>query len=241
MTASDLTALLELQGHDTALDQLRHRRVALPARSELADVRAKRAELQSKRDEVGATRDEIATRQERAERDIAVSEKRIAEIDARMRSGQITASRDLQAMEHEIASIRERVSHLEDDALAAMDEREPFDTAITDLEARIAELDADAARLTDAVAADEQDIDAELEREQAARQAAAASVPEALLAEYERLRSRLGGVGAAKLDGNRCSGCHLTLPATELDHLKREPLDAVVHCEQCGRILVRTG
>ena len=29
------------------------------------------------------------------------------------------------------------------------------------------------------------------------------------------------------------------IPATELDRIRLEPADAVVNCEQCGRILVR--
>ena len=49
----------------------------------------------------------------------------------------------------------------------------------------------------------------------------------------------LGGVGAARLVGPSCTGCHLTLPAQELDRIRREPPDALVFCDQCGRILVR--
>ena len=56
---------------------------------------------------------------------------------------------------------------------------------------------------------------------------------------YERLRAKLGGVGAARLVGPRCSGCHLTLPATELDRLRKGSPDALVFCDQCGRILIR--
>ena len=35
-----------------------------------------------------------------------------------------------------------------------------------------------------------------------------------------------------------CSGCHLTLPATEIDRIKKAPPDAFFTCDQCGRILV---
>ena len=31
------------------------------------------------------------------------------------------------------------------------------------------------------------------------------------------LRAHLGGVGAARLVGDRCDGCHLTLPSVELE------------------------
>ncbi|MDQ1445435.1 MAG: C4-type zinc ribbon domain, partial [Acidimicrobiaceae bacterium] len=45
--------------------------------------------------------------------------------------------------------------------------------------------------------------------------------------------------GAAKLVGSNCSGCHLSLPATELDRIRHGSPDQVVFCDQCGRILVR--
>jgi predicted nucleic acid-binding Zn-ribbon protein len=65
------------------------------------------------------------------------------------------------------------------------------------------------------------------------------SVPASLLAEYEPLRHRLGGVAIAKLEGGSCKGCHLKLSNFELDRIRALPTDEVVHCEECGRILVR--
>jgi hypothetical protein len=59
-----------------------------------------------------------------------------------------------------------------------------------------------------------------------------------LLARYEQLRSKLGGTGAARLVGASCSGCHLTLSSMELDRVRKAASDAVITCEQCGRILV---
>jgi predicted nucleic acid-binding Zn-ribbon protein len=71
------------------------------------------------------------------------------------------------------------------------------------------------------------------------RAAAVSAVPEALVARYEKLRAKLGGVAVARLEHGRCTGCHLQLPATELDRLRHEPPDALAECEQCGRLLVR--
>ena len=94
-------------------------------------------------------------------------------------------------------------------------------------------------RLQAAIADAESAIDAELASEVEQRAAPAARVDPDLLAEYERLRARLGGIGVAKLEHGTCMGCRMKLPATELDRLKHQPPDALVHCDQCGRILVR--
>ncbi|MGH9139237.1 MAG: C4-type zinc ribbon domain-containing protein [Acidimicrobiales bacterium] len=43
----------------------------------------------------------------------------------------------------------------------------------------------------------------------------------------------------AKLEGNRCLGCHLALPAAEVEAVRRVPPDEVPTCPECGRLLVR--
>ena len=236
---SALDDLLAVQALDTTLDQLRHRRTNLPERTELKDVEAKRKALESEHATAVAVRDEVAARQANLEKDIAASEARIAEIDKRMYSGEVTASRDLEAMTKEMNSIRSRVSTLEDHALEAMDEREPLDATVDELVQRDAGYVELAGQLRATIAATETEIDGEIAREEAARAAAASSVSAELLSEYERLRTRLGGIGAARLEHGTCMGCRMKLPATELDRIKHQPPDALVHCDQCGRILVR--
>lgn len=237
---SELESLLALQAHDTHIDQLRHKKATLPERAELADVDGRHAVLGAERQAVAASLDEIAERQATAEGEIAAAEKRIGEIDARMRSGAVSASRELQAMQGEIDSIKHRVSTLEDAALEAMDEREPVDAQVLALDEQLAALATRADDLRAAITTAEAAIDAEVEAESGVREQLAATLPKDLVTTYERLRASLGGVGAARLDGNRCSGCHLTLPATELDRLRRAAPDSLVFCDQCGRILVRT-
>ena len=45
----------------------------------------------------------------------------------------------------------------------------------------------------------------------------------------------------ARLTGGRCDGCHLSLPAVELDRIRHEAAGTLEYCEQCGRILVIAG
>jgi predicted nucleic acid-binding Zn-ribbon protein len=82
-------------------------------------------------------------------------------------------------------------------------------------------------------------LDGELARRAREREQTAGSVPVDLQSVYDRLRARLGGVAVARLVGNHCDGCHLTLPAVELDRVRHLPEGELVTCEQCGRILVR--
>ena len=239
MTGDRFEQLLVVQDHDTLIDQLKHRHENLPERAELKALLARMATLDGELSTARAARDEVANRQSALERDIATSEARIVEIDKRMYSGDITASRELTAMSDEIQSIKRRISSLEDSTLEAMDEREPLDARVAQLDAERADLDARAGELRTSLADQEAAIDDELGREASARSDAAGPVPAELLAQYEKLRARLGGVGAARFEHGTCMGCHLKLPATEIDRLKRLDPTELATCDQCGRILVR--
>ncbi|MGH9148853.1 MAG: zinc ribbon domain-containing protein, partial [Acidimicrobiales bacterium] len=186
-----------------------------------------------------ARRDEVASRQAALEAELAATEERATTLDKRLYSGAVTATRDLMAMQHEIAALKQRASALEDTILETLDVLEPLDAEVAGHEADGAAIGAEAVSVRAVIVAAEIEIDAALVAEQAARDEMAADVPAELGSTYELLRARLGGVGAARLVGPSCSGCHLVLPATALDQIRRQPADAVVFCEQCGRILVR--
>jgi len=116
---------------------------------------------------------------------------------------------------------------------------EPLDGDLQAADVERHSLDARAAQLKGLIAEAEKEIDAELDEELTPRQPLAEGLPPELLRRYEALRTKLGGTGAARLVGNSCSGCHLTLPAMEVDRIKKAPPDAVITCDNCGRILVR--
>jgi predicted nucleic acid-binding Zn-ribbon protein len=228
-----------LQELDTAADQLRHRRAHLSERAELTAVEREAAPLRSAVSEASWARDEIAARQTGLEADLAATEGRAASVNRRLYGGEVTASRELQALAVDAETLKARASALEDQVLELMEEREPIDARLADLDGRLAALDERRYTAAAALAAGEAVIDRDLGDLDRRRQDVASSVPDDLLATYDRLRARLGGVAVAHLVGNRCDGCHLTVPALELDHIRHLPEGEVATCEQCGRILVR--
>ena len=234
-----LHALLAVQELDTQADQLRHRRAHLAERLRLDEVAADLAAVEVGGAAATAERDELQRRQAEFEGELAELERRLTELDRRMRSGTVSNPRDLQAMAAQIESMKRRRSDLEDAELEVLEALDPVESRVAELQDQWAALDREGDELRAAVSAADAAIDAELGSVVATREETAAPVPVDLMATYERLRQRLGGVGAAPLVGSSCGGCHLTLSAAELDRLRRLPPDAVVTCEQCGRILVR--
>jgi predicted nucleic acid-binding Zn-ribbon protein len=236
--AGPFEVLIEVQRHDTTLDQLRHRRDTLPERAALAELAERRSRLDRTAGEVQAQVDELAGRQRKLEDHIAATAKRRHEIEQRMQSGAISASRDLQAMDHEVNQLSDRQSRLEEDELVLLEEQEPLDSLLGELRSELASLSVEADRLATAVAGAEAELEESISAEEAQRKELATALPEELSRRYEVLRSRLGGVGAARLVGDRCDGCHLTLPSVEVERIRHLPPEEFATCPQCDRILV---
>jgi len=70
------------------------------------------------------------------------------------------------------------------------------------------------------------------------RDKVAGSLDAGLVSEYEHRRQRGNGVGAARLLGMTCQGCHLSIPATEVDRIRKQRDGALAFCDNCGCILV---
>ena len=234
-----LAALLDVQAHDTTADQLRHRRAHLPDRAALAELDARRRDHAERLAEAVARQADANRREARLDEQVGAMDQRVIDIERRMYSGEVTATRDLLAMTGEITAIKSRRSGLDDEVLAVMEEGESLAGELGELEAEGRRLEEERATLLAAISAAEAVIDQELAEVAARSNASVGDVPADVLAVYEALRAKLGGVGAARLVGTSCTGCHLTLPAAEVARIKREPADAVVLCDQCGRILVR--
>lgn len=235
----DLHRLLELQDHDLAIDQLRHRRATLPERASLAEQQAALRRTQHALTEVGAQLHEVERAQQRIEDEVATIDAKSAAENRKLNSGSITAPREIQALSDEIDALGRRKRSLEDGEIELMEKGEPLATDVARLEQERAGLDADVTRLLAAIASEESTIDGQLGALEGERAAAAADIPDDLLARYERLRTKLGGVAVARLEGDRCLGCHVSLPAVEVDVIRHAPADAIVTHEDCGRILVR--
>lgn len=236
--ATDQWRLLDVQALDTRLAQLEHRRRNLPERAELDRASAHRrkvhTDLVTAQTELGDVQREV----DKAEQDVAMVRQRAARNRQRLQAGTGPA-KELQALQHELASLERRQGDLEDVQLAVMER-------VEDLAAQVASLGreeqtADAA-LTAAAHAHEAALaalDGETERIGRERAMIVPGLAADLMALYEKLRARTG-VGAAALRERRCEGCRLELTGADLARIAASDPDEVVRCEECRRILVRT-
>lgn len=237
--AQDQWRLLDVQAHDIRLTQIAHRQRSLPEHARIVELGQSLAQAESAlvtaRTAAGDAGRELA----KAEADVEQVRQRAARNQARLDAGQ-GGAKDLQALQHELDSLANRSSVLEDAALEVMERQESAQNAVEVATGRCEQIGAEIAGVEaerdQQLAALTQEADAQRRD----RENAAAGVPKELLALYERIRENSGGVGAARLFQRRCEGCQLSLPPNDLNRIRSAPQDAVIRCEECSRILVRT-
>ena len=236
---TDLARLLDLQAIDTTLEQLAHRHATLPERAELVRLDAEAAAATASVSEERDRRHAIARDQKRLEDEIAVLTGKIEHVDGQLYSGTLTSPKEAQALQADSESLQRRRSDLEDEVLVLMEEAEPLDERLAEVDARLEAIAAERARVTTSLGAAESVVDAELASTRATRDAEAAHIDPATLSMYDQLRRSSDGIAIARLQGSTCQGCHLSLAPAEVDAIKRRPADELVHCPDCGRLLVR--
>ena len=232
--------LLDLQGRDTRLAQLAHRARTLPDAASLADIDTRLARL---RDEVVAAETiaaDLDLEQRKADLDVEQVRDRARRDQELLDSGTIGDPKQLQSLQHELQSLARRQGELEDIELEIMERVEGAAAAVAvltaDRDGLQVERDALAVRVAEQLA----DIAAERVEVEAERTGLSAGIPTDLLTLYDKIRADHGGVGAARLHRGRCEGCRMELPPNEIEALRSAPSDAVLRCEECRRILVRT-
>jgi predicted nucleic acid-binding Zn-ribbon protein len=234
---SDLSQLLVVQELDNAAGALRHRLATLPERRALVAVQAAVDALDAEISTVDAPRRQLEAEQRRLEDEVASLRAKAGDHDRQLYSGSVTAVRELQALQEEIDSLKRRAGQLEDRVLELMVEIEPMAENTAGLRARRAELEAEAARATVALAEAEAATEAELAQTTAARAEAAGAVPDDALTRYGQLRATLAPSTVVRLVGSRCEGCPLQMPAVEVDRIRHLPA-GLAECEECGRLVL---
>jgi predicted nucleic acid-binding Zn-ribbon protein len=149
---------------------------------------------------------------------------------------QVKSNREYEALQHEIAALKEKASKIEDAILETLESSEEISKAIEAEEQALkaetertkteqAKLDGDLKELTDAIKVKSE------EREQLV-----ADLDKALLARYERIRDNKDGLAVTSVENGACGGCFRRIPPHEMQNLKRD--DRIITCEGCGRIII---
>lgn len=235
---ADQLKLLELQKLDSQLGKLRHQRQTDPSIAQVKDLEAKLAQLGKS---LQAAKIAVSDQQ----REVAKVQSFIDEANSRITANQQKIDKgdmghkDTLAVSEEMTALVARIATLEDQQLEVMERHEACVTAEGQVAAAYQKVSDDLA----AAIADRDrklgEITSEGRAVVAARDRLAGEIAPALVAQYDGLRKRLSGVGAARYWGGRCEGCGIELAPSERDLVERAAPDQIVTCDECSRILIR--
>ncbi len=230
--------LLDLQANDSKLNQLQRQAATARANPAIADLAGRVAAADS---EVVTAATDLADAERaltRAEDDVQSVVTRLERDEKRLNSGTGT-SKDLTALQSEVASLTKRKSDLEDIELEVMERVESARSAHTAAKGRAAAIRAELAGLEKIRDEELAGLESERLEVQGARDALAATFDAALLGLYEKTLARRG-VGAARLFHGRSEGSGLQLSPGDLADIARAAEDDIVYCPDSGCILVRS-
>jgi predicted nucleic acid-binding Zn-ribbon protein len=229
--------LLELQALDLALDRLRARHEALEAAEEYRQASARVRDLESAVGELKLTLSEVARDQSRLETDIdSIGQKAEAE-RKRLYDGSVANVKELQSIESEITSLRNRISAKEDQLLEVMERREELEKGLGPLESELAEARARVQDVDSSAGRELEEIEQAVKAKTAERTQLVVGIDPDLLELYEDLRRQKKGVAAVELVDGVCQGCHQKMSPVYLERLKNTV--GIRRCEYCRRIVVR--
>lgn len=230
--------LLELAKVDAELSRTAHRRRTLP---EIAEIDAGEKLARDRRDALVS----VQTAASDLDREIARQEKEIESVRARgdrdrklLESGSV-AAKQMADIEHELNSLQRRQTALEDDLLELMERREALELDAQRTSAEVAKAEDEIAEAIRRRDENFTDFDTTKARREEDRAKLLPRFPADLLKLYERVRTQKG-IGAALLRARRCGSCQLDIDRREIGEIKAAPEDAVIQCENCDAILVRT-
>lgn len=194
-------------------------------------------EVQSLEDallEARAAQDAVAARLRESDHEREDHRTKLRTREKELMSGRIRSPSELMQLSDEVAHMKERFAEEEDAELHLMEDAEVADEAVRTATANLAEGRkvslAEEPDLKEELATAQTEL-AEVEAE---RDEIWSQVPPAAQAAYKRQRAQ---PPVARVVGNQCTACRVTVTSSGMQTL-RKGLDELVHCENCGRILV---
>lgn len=229
-----------MQAQDSRLAQLAHRRRSLPEHERIVELTAQITEVNGRRVEADTAVSDLSRAQSKADAEVEQVKARKVRDEDRLNSGVISNPKDLESLQHELVALERRIGTLEDEELEVMEQLEEAQTGLAAITADLEALRTDLTQVEQARDTAIAEIDERVADAQADRALVVERVPDDLLALYEKVREQKGGLGAAALRARRCEGCRLELNGADLREIATRPQEEVLRCPECSRILVRT-
>ena len=235
LSADLADALLLIADLDQQMAQQRATLEQLESGKELQSLRQRLASASEAYLQASTAVENLQQSIERGQVDLESVEKRIAHDEKLL--AQTSSPKDAEGISHELRSLANRKSDLED---VALDLLEQLEDAEISLRERLHEKNDLNEMLTEETQSQGDNVrlaQSKLALLSQQRATKLAGLPQELAELYQKKATR--GIAAARLLHRDCGACRLALTATAFDEVMAAPADALVTCPNCSTILVR--
>jgi uncharacterized protein len=230
-----IPALRTLQRQDRRLTSLEKKLRGIPARISGLDTDLHKLEqlLVAERGKLEETR----SFQSRQENQLHDEEDQIRNSKAKL--GQIKTARELNAQQRELETTRRMVQTRTGEISKLQDAVSKTEQQIAKMEAQLGALrsaaEAEKLRLAD----EQKHLEESIEKSRKLRARSVQGIDKEILATYERIRKRLGGLAFVPAHRERCTACTMMIPHILYTRLLKGK--EILPCESCGRLLYWSG
>lgn len=167
------------------------------------------------------------------------TQSKVASTENKLYGGTIRNPKELEDLQSELNSLKDRQSNEEDSYLIAMEQAEDTGQKLTKLEDMLRNLekvwDQDQIRLNE----EKNNSTTSLGELRSKRESISTNIDQISLSLYSRVRNQRNGTAVARVERGICQGCNITLPTKTVQQAKNQ--DRPMQCPSCSRLLYITG
>jgi len=230
----ELEALLQLQRYDAQLMELQRKRDDIPRRREALKAALDHAKTTQEHAKKDLEKVRLERRAQEKEIEVIASEG----IKLERQLLDVKTNKEYQAMLTEIQALKSKRSDRETVVLEHFEREEMLAAQTKQAEQRIAEEERKLKSGEADLEKESASLDQSMHSIKVDRDAVRPNVPKAILARYDRLAGSRDGIAVSEIRKGACGACFKGLTPQAVQEARR--MDAVMQCEQCGRILIWT-
>ncbi|MBI4831856.1 MAG: hypothetical protein HY801_09950 [Candidatus Lindowbacteria bacterium] len=170
--------------------------------------------------------------QRQLEREIEQKQSELAKFNAQL--PQIKTNREYKAILVEIDMVEKQISDLEEQVLVRMTEIEELEGKIKVTVAEVEKAEEEINKEKEQLKKRKKALEESLEGTRSERKTLVTAVDGSLLSQYDRIRTRKGGLAVARVLDESCGACHMELPPQVVNEVIGGRIKA---CPSCSRLL----
>lgn len=236
--------LRELQEIDLRLDKLREKKTSLPEKERIELLSKELLDLDKFTSEQKKKFSDEESKQKKIEGELELFSLKIKKEEQKLYSGTVTNPKELADIQKEVISLKQRNDKMETELLEQLDLVEGLGRRLEESLRQREQLSGKLAKTKRDYEEQTAQIEEEIQDLKEKKEKLNSLLDESAVQLYEELRGRKQGLAVAVLKEGVCQGCHVELPAEEVDKMLRSgPPDKEAgelwRCSHCERILIK--